>query len=415
MLQFVKVLLRHRWVVVGASVALAFVLVVHGFLFSARSWTSTAAFTPQMGQMEGGRLRGLASQFGVNIPSSGSPGQSPAFYVDLLNSPGFLGRVVRSDYPASREAAGDSKLTDVGRLPGAKRVDPDKSGSRDGTDPGRPDTLARRGEGSGAAEVSRSTLTLVEAYGIEAESRAHATAAGVQRLKSNLSVDTDPESGLVRLSVSMPEPELARAVTSRMLELVHEFNLETRQSQASAERRFLKERVARAREDLLAAEDSLKRFLENNRRYENSPELVFEYQRLQRRVDLQQQIYTSLSQSLEEAKIEEVRNTPVITVVQEPERPVRPDGWGLRLRGIVGLFLGGMLGVFGAFSLEYVSRAREEQPDDYREVSALLAQVRGEVERFSSWIWEVLTRIAREGEGWLERVKKDSEIRKREK
>jgi uncharacterized protein involved in exopolysaccharide biosynthesis len=36
-------------------------------------------------------------------------------------------------------------------------------------------------------------------------------------------------------------------------------------------------------------------------------------------------MYTTLTQAYEQARIDEVRNTPVITVVEPPESPVRPD------------------------------------------------------------------------------------------
>jgi len=47
--------------------------------------------------------------------------------------------------------------------------------------------------------------------------------------------------------------------------------------------------------------------LERNRRYQNSPELTFRYERLQRQVSLRQQVFISLSESLKEETAEEVR------------------------------------------------------------------------------------------------------------
>ena len=70
------------------------------------------------------------------------------------------------------------------------------------------------------------------------------------------------------------------------------------------------------------------------------PELNFQQERLQRQVQLQQQLYTTLSQSFEQAKIEEVRDTPVITVVEPPEAPVRPDPRGLVRNAFLTIILG---------------------------------------------------------------------------
>lgn len=358
LLSLASVVLRHRWTVVGAPIVLAVLFVTHGFLFTPRSWTSTGSFTPQTGQEGGGRLSGLASQVGIQLPSGEGAAQSPRFYADLLHSRELLAPLVYVEY--SVKNASQSLAKDGSSTASTERMQADASQDND---PGR------------------AGVTLIDAFGIQAEDSASATAAAVGKLKSNISVSTDRETGVVNFSVTMPSPELAHAVAGRLLDALHRFNVETRRSRASAKRQFLEERVRKARQDLRAAEDSLEAFLENNRQYENSPALVFERQRLQRRVDLQQQIYTSLSQSLEEARIDEVRNTPVVTVVEEPDRPVRPDGKGLTTRGFLGLLVGAMVGLFWAFGAEYVAGVREEEPDEYRTLSTLLKDARSDLAR----------------------------------
>jgi uncharacterized protein involved in exopolysaccharide biosynthesis len=53
--------------------------------------------------------------------------------------------------------------------------------------------------------------------------------------------------------------------------------------------------------------------------------LSFVYDRLVNNVTLRQQIYTSVAQAYEQARIDEVRDTPVITVVEAPLLPAKPD------------------------------------------------------------------------------------------
>lgn len=119
--------------------------------------------------------------------------------------------------------------------------------------------------------------------------------------------------------------------------------------------------------------------LERNRRYEGSPGLTFRYERLQRRVNLRQQVFTPLSKSYEQAKIDEVRNTPVITVVEPPELPARPDPWRLKLKGLLGLILGGIVGVFWAFGREMMATSGERDPDDYAEFARLKEETKEDV------------------------------------
>ena len=153
--------------------------------------------------------------------------------------------------------------------------------------------------------------------------------AAIRRLGDDVQATTVQKTGVIDVAVTTRNPALSLQVSTRLIELLNQFNLESRQTQAGAERRFTEQRLGEVKGDLRAAEDQLQHFLQRNREYRNAPELNFQQERLQRQVQLQQQLYTTLSQSFEQAKIEEVRDTPVITVVEPPEAPVRPDPRGL--------------------------------------------------------------------------------------
>lgn len=108
-------------------------------------------------------------------------------------------------------------------------------------------------------------------------------------------------------------------------------------------------------------------FLQANRQWENSPDLTFQHDRLDRDISLRQQVYTTLVQSFEQARIAEVRDTPVITVLQAPYLPGR-DSRRIALIGIVGLGLGAMAGLVLAFIVEAVRRPAPGDParEDFR-------------------------------------------------
>lgn len=335
LLSLANVLLRHRWLLLGLPAALL-LLVSACNLTQPPSYTSGGSFLPQTGGggSQLGRLAGVASQFGVSVPTA-EPGQGPAFYAELFRSRALL----------------ESAATTTYSVP-----DPEADSARSGD--------------------------LVALLGIEAPSRDRAVAGAVDRLEEAVSVQTGPETGLVEFSVTMPSPALAEAVADRLLELVNEFNVKVRQSRAREEREFVEGRLEEAREDLEEAEDRLERFLENNRRYENSPRLRFQEQRLQRQVELRQQVVTSLAQSLEEARIEAVRSTPVISVVTSPDRPLQPDPRNLLRDGLLALFLGGLLAVGLALVWEYARSAAAEGDDDYREFEELKRETVSDVVSF---------------------------------
>lgn len=331
-LRLANVLLRHRRLIVATVVAVAF-LVVAVTIVLPRTYTSTTSFTPESGAAQVSQLSGLASQFGINIPT-GQAGQSPQFYADLLRGRELLREVVVSKFEAR----------------------------------------------SGGPEAGRFEGDLVAILGINEDDRRLAVSKTIDELRELIGVSMHPETGVVELSVTTRWPDLSRQVAARMIELVNRFNLERRQSQASDERAFIEEQLARAESALYSAEDSLERFLERNRRYENSPQLRFEYERLQRRVSLRQQVFLSLSESYEQSKINEVRNTPVVTVVEAPEAPARPDPRRLVLKGILGLLLGGIIGVFWAFGREILAASRERDPSDYAEFTRLKEETREELQ-----------------------------------
>jgi uncharacterized protein involved in exopolysaccharide biosynthesis len=80
--------------------------------------------------------------------------------------------------------------------------------------------------------------------------------------------------------------------------------------------------------------------------------------RLEREVALQQAKYTSLVQSREDARMREVRDTPVITVLEEPQLPFIVESRKSAQKAILGGVIGGLLALFFAFASEGITRIR---------------------------------------------------------
>jgi tyrosine-protein kinase Etk/Wzc len=147
-------------------------------------------------------------------------------------------------------------------------------------------------------------------------------------------------------------------VALRLLDQLNTFNLTGRRSRATQERKFTEERMLEVGAELRAAESRLEQFLEANREYRLSPKLTLQQDRLSRDVGMRQQVYSSLAQSYEQAKIDEVRDLPVITTVSEPEAPVLPDPRGLLLRTLFAMVAGAGLGLAIGFLREWRARGR---------------------------------------------------------
>ncbi len=295
---------------------LAFVLLAIAFvLVRGVRYDSESAFMPESSSYQT-RLAGIAAQFGIGLPATNS-GESVEFYARLVRSNGFLKDVVLSEFT------------------------PEEHG------------LAGRGP-----------ATLAELYGIEEEDTLETARRAVERLKEDIDVSIDPTAGLVTLRVTGATPELAVAINRRILDGVNAFNLASRRTRASAERSFLDARLQQASDELAAAEAALEEFYMSNRDWQRSPRLSFEASRLQRVVDLRQQVYVSLAQAHEQARLEEVRSTPVIVIVDPPEGFAEPS-ISLLFLVVVMATLGVITAVPVIFLAEFVARERSQRPADY--------------------------------------------------
>lgn len=368
-----NVLLRHRWKIVGPALLLA-VAVVVWTIVRPPTYTADASIVPQTARQSGAalsQLSGVASQFGVDLPG-GEPAQSPQFYADLLVSRRLLEEAVTSVYRR------DSARTDAGT-----------GGSDTPTAAARPPET-KDGQASGN--------TLVELYGISASSHEAAVVAAAGRLRESLTVTTNGQTGVVELAVTTPWSSVSSQVAYRLVELVNEFNNRVRRSQASAQAEFVGERLREARKELRAVEDSMERFLTRNVSWRQSPELQLEHDRLQRRVSLKQQLYTSLATRYEEARISEVQSTPVVTTVTRPQVPVQPDPARLPLKIALALLLGGIVGSLWAFAAQVVGRIPAEKTDEYREFVSLKEDALGDVRKAGHRVRRLLSGTPRESE-----------------
>jgi uncharacterized protein involved in exopolysaccharide biosynthesis len=328
MLELATVLVQ-RWTLVvgipllGALSALVLTLVVP------RTYSAETSFVPESDdQLRGIQgLLGLAGQFGVNLGNLRSqPTESPQFYAQLLDSRELLTRTITARYQVPGTAADSATLLD-----------------------------------------------LLEVRGRDEAARLH---KGLKKLRSRLRLRVDNATNLVRVTVDARHPQLAAAIANRLTEYVNEFNLQHRQTHAKQRRAFVERRVTEAGRLLREAEEALEAWLRSNRRWESSPELRFENQRLQRRIDLRQEVYVSLNRDLETASIEEVNDTPLITVIDPAISPRRPSKPNRLLWTVLGLMAGGIGGVGFAFGREYWDNARTQQPREYRELVTAVDRAR---------------------------------------
>ena len=289
-------------------------------LVTPRTFSSSFSFVPEVTEDKLANVSGFAAQLGLSLPGVDLT-QTPDFYASLLRSKQTLREMVSTQY---RVARGTSTLE----------------------------------------------ANLIEIYEVSAASPEIAREEAVQELAGNMRVATDLKTGVVRAEVKATNPDLAQQLSERALALVNLFNTQARRSRASQEARFVSERMIEAKRELRSAEDALQSFLERNREIASSPQLTFERDRLVREVSLRSDLYAALAQRFDQARIEEARTTPAITLVEKPILAARPDRRFLIYKGVTSLVAGAVAVALYVLFRHSMMRAARAEPDAARNLLA---------------------------------------------
>ncbi|CAN5349343.1 Wzz/FepE/Etk N-terminal domain-containing protein [soil metagenome] len=318
-----SVILRWRWHIVAFAVLGVGLGLMNG-LSKPRLFMSSATFIPKSSQEGASGIALAASQFGFNFPSA-SGGWGPAMYVQLIQSRALLEPIVFDT------------------------VDVPEEGKR--------------------------RIALMDLLQIKAPTREQAVTTAVGTLNGMIAANEEKKLGGVTVTVKTRWPSVSLALTNRLVQRVNQFNLETRKSQAAVERQFVETQALESERALREAEDNLQAFLQSNRDISGSPGLAFGRDRLQREVTRRNQLYTSWLQSREEARIREIRDTPVITVFENPRLAFKGEPRRSALKGILGGLAGALLGVLFALLADALAGARRSKREDAREFFQMIENV----------------------------------------
>ena len=182
----------------------------------------------------------------------------------------------------------------------------------------------------------------------------------------------DKKTGILTLSINALEPELAAEINNTLIEELDAHQREYNKAKTSETKQFIEERIIDAGKELNTAEDALRDFTTHNRRIDNSALLLLEQQRLAREVTVLIGVFTTLKQQLETTKIEEVKESDYVVVLDPPEVPLRPSKPNkismVILAGILGIGLGMAL----AFMKEFAVNSDKEEKDKMSEAKSLV-------------------------------------------
>jgi uncharacterized protein involved in exopolysaccharide biosynthesis len=164
-------------------------------------------------------------------------------------------------------------------------------------------------------------------------------------ISNDVTYTISSRTGVVRMSVEADDPLVAQQLVANIVSELDAWSKTRGHEQAVMERRFIEQQLAEAKANLDQAEQAERNFLEMNRDYASSPQLSMEDARLLREVIMRQEIYTSLGQSLEQAKIEELRSPTILNVIETADLPVEPQRREALRTTLIGLAVGLLVGI----------------------------------------------------------------------
>lgn len=260
-----------------------------------KTWAASTSFVPEQAISGGsngilGALGSIGSLLGDNGGALGklSDGPSGEFYADVLTSEELLVSTLKSSYSDPKAPATKRMLLDLVEPPG------DTPGQKLGN--------------------------------------------ATRSLRRKTTIELTRRSGIVKLKVTLKDPVLAAEVANTMLVLLNQFNLDRRQRASADQRRFAEMRLLTASRELDSIGAVRQNFLEENRALSNSPRLLARYDELDRLFQVKQGVLLGLTRTFEENRVSEVKDTPLIAIVDHamvPDRPEqRPLPWAAAAAGI---------------------------------------------------------------------------------
>ena len=180
------------------------------------------------------------------------------------------------------------------------------------------------------------------------------------------------KTGIYTIILSAPEPQLASDLNIALIKELDNHQKQFNQTQTSKTRQFIEERIIDAENELRVVEETLKDFTVHNRRIENSPLLLLEQKRIEREVSVHLAVFSTLKQQLEKTKIEQVKESDYVLILDPPEVPLyRSKPQRKKMVFLMGI-LGIGCGVGIALLREYLHNIKDEEKEKMSNAKSIL-------------------------------------------
>ena len=137
------------------------------------------------------------------------------------------------------------------------------------------------------------------------------------------------ESGMMTISVLMEDEIIAANIVNFISDWMQDYISNEMTFKATKDRKFIEDQLNKAKDDLFLSEERLSDFQKTHSIADGNPEVILQKGRLIRNIEVNQQVYITLKQQYELNKIEELKERPVIHILDvgdiatEKSRPLR--------------------------------------------------------------------------------------------
>lgn len=279
---YINNLWSGRWKFIIINVVVGVLVVLYLLFLTKPKYTSTVTILPDYGASSSsmlGQLSGLASLAGVSVGT----GSQTEIYQNLISSESVLSPVIYAKYKTE-------EFPDSVNLIEYDKIEPDKNLSLD---------------------LQKRKMFLTEYTAL---------------LKGKIATDVDRMTKILNITVTMPDAQLSADIANNIARSLDNYIQTQIRSSAKEQRIYIERRLNEVKDSLTMAENNFINFTEANRAISQSPSLQLMQARLQRSIDILNAVYVQLAQQAELAKIQEVKDTPVINIEEFAKNPVDKNG-----------------------------------------------------------------------------------------
>ena len=273
--------LRGQFKVLTKVFFVAFFIIIILTFFVEKRYTSTLSVMPNQSESSMSSLGMLVQDFAIDAGSGNFP------ISEIANSNSILDKIYNRSFDSN---------TNQGKISLADLLDTNKT------------TLINR--------------IMVIITNKDLNNSAMLKYSTIKKFKEErLNIKYDRKTNITSISVTVEDPLAAKQIADSFYDEISFFINKTINDSGKMKQNFLNQRIQSIESELVSNEKILEDFLNKNKSINQSPKLLQELSRIQREVILKETAYLLLKKELEVARIDEVKRTLKLIIIEKPDIP----------------------------------------------------------------------------------------------